>query len=312
MKNVYCGLLLILFLTRCIGVDEVEPLQDNNYVINIEASQKAVLVGSSVDIIANAIKLGDTTILNDGSWKSSDESIALINNGRVTGVSQGNVFIWVEHEGITSDSLVINVVSSTSVLATINLSSPFIRMLHNQTAQLEAVGYNLSGEVVPVQNQIWLSDNEEVLFVSQEGLSTSRGITGQSTVQVSSGLISSNTIKLIVLDAKDTVKKGGFIPPGGYSVAGTSSLYMNKNAEIILRFGDDFQTQSGPGLNVYLSNTTSQVNLNGVSLGELPKTSGGFEINVSKVVPNVTLSTFSKVIVHCKPFDIPFGVAELD
>ncbi len=312
MKNGLFWLLLTFLLTKCVGVDEVEPVQSIDYVIKVTSTKNAVLVGSSVEIDAEIINSGDFLQLNYGEWNISDRSIASISNGIVTGISPGSVFVWVEHEGVTSDSIVINVVNSTNDLATIDVNIPSLRMIYNQTSQLQAVGYSLFGEVVPVENKIWSTGSENILCVSQLGLSSSKNISGQSTVQVSSGLVSSRAFNVMVLDAKDTVKVGGFVPPGGYSVSGKSSLFINKDAEIILRFGDDFQTQSGPGLYVYLSNTTNQVNLNGVSLGEIPKTKGRFEINVSEIIPNVELSTFSKVIVHCRPFDIPFGVAELD
>ena len=97
MKNGLFWLLLTFLLTKCVGVDEVEPVQSIDYVIKVTSTKNAVLVGSSVEIDAEIINSGDFLQLNYGEWNISDRSIASISNGIVTGISPGSVFVWVEH-----------------------------------------------------------------------------------------------------------------------------------------------------------------------------------------------------------------------
>lgn len=75
----------------------------------------------------------------------------------------------------------------------------------------------------------------------------------------------------------------------------------------MLNFGSDFSSSNGPGLAVFLS-TTSGRNSGSLNLGNLQRNSGNQDYSVSG---NVELGDFDWVIIHCVPFNITFGFAEL-
>ncbi|MGH7457397.1 MAG: DM13 domain-containing protein, partial [bacterium] len=73
------------------------------------------------------------------------------------------------------------------------------------------------------------------------------------------------------------------------------------------KFGSDFSSSSGPGLEVFLS-TTNTVGANSRNLGRLQSTSGAQNYNVPS---GIAFNTYSWVIIHCVPFNVTFGYAQL-
>jgi hypothetical protein len=106
-----------------------------------------------------------------------------------------------------------------------------------------------------------------------------------------------------------TSRSGTFTkrPGTSYNVSGTATLEQQSNGSLVLRFGSDFSSSSGPGLEVFLS-TTNTVGSNSRNLGRLQRTSGAQSYNVPA---GVTLTTYSWVIIHCVPFNVTFGYAQL-
>lgn len=96
-------------------------------------------------------------------------------------------------------------------------------------------------------------------------------------------------------------------PGSSYNVRGTATLEKQGNGNLMLNFGSDFSSSNGPGLAVFLS-TTSGRNSGSLNLGNLQRTSGDQDYSVSG---NVELGDFDWVIIHCVPFNITFGFAEL-
>jgi len=90
---------------------------------------------------------------------------------------------------------------------------------------------------------------------------------------------------------------GSFSGQNGYSASGTAVLTVD-GSQASLRFESNFQTQSGPGLFVYLSPNRTNVS-GGVNLGQLQSTGG----EQSYTVPgSVNTADMNFAIIYCMPF----------
>lgn len=89
-----------------------------------------------------------------------------------------------------------------------------------------------------------------------------------------------------------------------HSVQGRALLIQNNDQQIV-RF-EDFQTDNGPQLHIYLSANLGSDDF--VDLGPIKATKG----NVNYTVPAGTdTSKYRNVLVWCKPFGVLFSYAEL-
>ncbi|MCI0445761.1 DM13 domain-containing protein [bacterium] len=96
-------------------------------------------------------------------------------------------------------------------------------------------------------------------------------------------------------------------PKSDYQVNGTATLQLT-GGSLQLILGSDFQSSSGPRLEVYLSNSNS-INTGSITLGRLQRTTGSQTYNVPS---DVTLTTYDWVIIHCVSFNVSFGYARLN
>ena len=94
--------------------------------------------------------------------------------------------------------------------------------------------------------------------------------------------------------------------PGGYPING-AALLESVNDAITLYFNDNFGTQSGPDLHVYLAINFEAPSVPGntnVDLGELSSNSGA----QSYTVPSgVSIDDYSYVLIHCLSFNHWWG-----
>jgi len=109
-----------------------------------------------------------------------------------------------------------------------------------------------------------------------------------------------------------TLAEGTFIPRGRYSGEGNAAVLNDGSEQRFLRF-ENFSTDNGPDLRVYLSN--SDANADGgtfdddfIDLGVLTGNIGdqNYEIPVG-----VDLSVYDTVVVWCVRFSTPFTAADL-
>jgi hypothetical protein len=83
------------------------------------------------------------------------------------------------------------------------------------------------------------------------------------------------------------------------------ALLIEMDDKMVLRL-EEFKTDSGPGLYVYLSQDTSANDY--VDLGKLKAIEG----NMNYDIPAGTNTTkYNHVLIWCEPFSVPFGWAEL-
>ena len=101
---------------------------------------------------------------------------------------------------------------------------------------------------------------------------------------------------------------GTFQGVGNYSVSGTAKFGVNAEGNNALTLQSDFQSSSGPGLYVYLSAESGRPTSSSIDLGSLQSTSGSQTYTVSN---SVNIADFPYVLIHCRPFNVPFGHAQL-
>lgn len=102
--------------------------------------------------------------------------------------------------------------------------------------------------------------------------------------------------------AEAEVEKGEFV-----SVAHPTSGTVSISEDRMILMLNNFKTDTGPKLNVYLS---SDINANWfVDLGELKGIEGDFDYDIPE---DTDLETYKYVVIWCVDFSVSFGHAELD
>jgi hypothetical protein len=151
---------------------------------------------------------------------------------------------------------------------------------------------------------IWSSSDESIISINDTGLATALspgnvyvrawvGSTGDS-VRVNAG----QTTSVIAMARRGTLQGAN-----NYRVVGSFSL-TDQGDNLELTLSDDFSTSSGPGLYVYLSNSSRRVT-GGLEVGRLGRRSGAQTYTISK--SDAQLNTFSHIVIYCKPFGLAFG-----
>lgn len=92
-----------------------------------------------------------------------------------------------------------------------------------------------------------------------------------------------------------------------YVVRGTVTLARTEAGGLRVDFADNFSSSNGPNLHVYLSES-QRVTGTSLDLGALQQNAGAQSYTVSS---EVTLEQFDYVLIHCVPFNVSFGFAQL-
>ena len=109
-----------------------------------------------------------------------------------------------------------------------------------------------------------------------------------------------------------TLAQGSFIPLGRYSGEGAALVLNDGSEQRFLRF-ENFSTDNGPDLRVYLTNTDATADQSTfdddfVDLGELR---GNIGDQNYEIPPEVDLSVYDTVVVWCVRFSTGFTAADL-
>ncbi|RTY75395.1 DM13 domain-containing protein [Flavobacterium sp. LS1R10] len=94
---------------------------------------------------------------------------------------------------------------------------------------------------------------------------------------------------------------GDFMPTSGIKVSGSAKVYLNTNQNEV-RLGN-FSISNGPDLKVYLSKTAAPSDF--VNLGNLTSST------VYAIPPQVNISDYKYVLIHCQQYSHLFAVAQL-
>ncbi len=293
-----------IFLTACIGVDEIYddiPTDDLSRV-ELMPDNLALVVNQTTALMATYYDAAGNEANATFAWVSSDpQTVSVDNNGTITALQPGNCRITVtaNNNPDISDEATVNVVSDPNQVGTIEVSIPDASIEIDEMVQLTAVAKNTAGDEVEGISFSWASDNTDVLEITQGGKVTGKA-NGAANITASAETVTSPTYTITVGELNS--RTGSFNGLGGYTVEGTATL-----SEGSLAFSDDFYADNGPGLYVYLTKTSNSVS-GGKELGKLTSNKGEQTYAVSD---DVALNDFDFVLIYCKPFGVPFGVAEL-
>ncbi len=217
----------------------------------------------------------------------------------MSGVGSGQTMVRVtEEEGLTASALV-TVVADVNAISEIVLSSPDQTLEIGETTQFSYTVSNIQGaELSGPFEPIWSSSNDNIVEVNDQGEATAIAAGSVEITANIDGIVSlPYTLSVAVGE-----RTGTFQGTNGYNVSGSVTV-----SESEVAFGSDFNTSSGPGLYIYLSNSSGNVS-GGIELGEIKGNAGS---QTYPIPPGEDANNYQFVIVYCKPFGISFGFAKL-
>ena len=93
-----------------------------------------------------------------------------------------------------------------------------------------------------------------------------------------------------------------------YTIKGSWNI-VKEDGKTVIQFNDDFKTNGGPDLKVFLhpasvDDVTDHTTKNGVKVGVLKSNSGA----QSYIIPdNINVSDYKSVLIHCEAFSVLWG-----
>lgn len=304
----YLQLFSAILLAGCVGTDYIaDPPVTMPPRVEVSPDMVAVEVGSSISLAAVLFDEQGTRVPEAPfAWTSADTGIAAVDaNGVVRGLKVGQTRITAV-AGTTSSSALVGVVAGMDRVAVVRLTPGSGELRLGETLRFSATSFDLGGGQLPDRRYTWHSSAPEIVRIDSSGAATAL-TPGSATVQAEDEGVFSNQAQLEVLG---TTRGGRFIPrPGSpYQCQGAALLRSQEEGGLTLEFGEDFSVDSGPRLEVFLSSTNA-IGPGSLNLGELKQTAG---FQTYAVPSGVELNTFGWVIIHCVPFNVTFGYAQLE
>ena len=297
-----------LMLAGCIGTDFLEETVEfvDPHIV-LTPLEEAIELGGSVSYSATYFDSTDMAVAVGFTWTSSDEAVATVSADGVaqsTGVGQAR--IRAVAAGIESPPALLTVVADPNAVARVAVTPGDTSVTEGFSFQFAAEVFNGNNEVLADQMVTWQVDDASLATVDATGLVQTLQ-SGDVRVTASADGIDSLPVLLQILTQQRT---GSFVPAPGtsYTVEGGAVLEQVEADRLELRFDEEFRSSNGPDLFVYLS-TASQVNASAVQLGRLQSTRGE---QTYSIPPGVQINDFDYVIIHCLPFNVSFGHAQLD
>ena len=102
----------------------------------------------------------------------------------------------------------------------------------------------------------------------------------------------------------DPAFKGDFVS-AAHTTSGVASINQNKTTLTLT----DFQTDSGPDLNIYLASSTSDVTADYIDLGNIQGVNGDYSYGLPA---DTDYEIYKYVVVWCVAFNVNFGYALLE
>ena len=293
-----------LFPGGCIGTDLVDELLGPD-LSRVEISEAAIdlLEGETFQLRAVYFDFLGQEASGAFVWESDDPAIAEVDaTGLVTGIAAGQTQVFATASTGQYDSLLVTIVADVDAIAAIELSAANRIVALGETLQVMAFVRNTKGEELTGITLDWQSSDPAVATVDQEGKVTglSEGIT---RITASAAGIRSAPLEI---RAGTATVSGSFVGRNGYTASGAVTAGIDGEGAFV-RLEPDFQTQTGPGLHVYLSQSGTRAE-DFVDLGALKATAG---TQTYTVPTGVDPTRFGHVLIYCKPFSVVFASAEL-
>lgn len=297
-------------MTACIGVDEVDdPIVGASVIA--DQVQIAMLLGDSVMVSGTYYDQYGIAQNTSIIWEAENPDIAVANgNGVVKGAGLGQTNVLGYVGDTQSEPILATVVATNTETAMIEINSSQGNQIGiDQTTKMTAVVTNLNGEVLSGQSISWISTDNSIFTIDNNGLLMGKANGFADAYALVDGL-QSNRLGIAV---GATSRTGTFQGLSGYDAAGTTELFIADNGDLILSLSSDFQTNFANGTYIYLSNNTggSATASGGLEISEIT-TSGAALFNVSDIDSTVEIDDFNFVVILCKPASLSFGFAQLN
>jgi hypothetical protein len=304
LRIAVAALLPVAAAAGCVGTDIIR----RSMAARIEVAPATAVLGVGQEAVLQATYYGGLGTPESGvefAWSSSRDDIAAVDaGGRVVGVRPGTAAITATGLDVMSAPVVVTVVAEGDEVASIAVMPAGGRILAGETLRFQAAVFNALGQplAVPVS---WRSSNTLVARIDSAGLATGVAPGSASITATANGVDSAPAI----LEVTGSVRTGTFVPrPGGsYQVRGTATLERLGDGSLRLTFGPDFASSAGPGLGVFLSSSSTVTGASYYVAG-LGSTLG---MQTYTIPAGVGLNTYDYVIIHCIPFQVTFGYAQL-
>lgn len=309
--NRTCWLLIALSLVPagCIGTDLVDDLPSADARIDITPAVAAVQQGETVRFEATyydgfGMPVPDIAL----RWESSAPDIATIDaDGLVSGLDVGQAMISAHTDDASSPPVLLTVVADPAAVARVVVTPDTLLLSLGNNQALTAEAFNLNGDRLDGKTFTWASSNPQIASIDDGG--TARALEpGTTQITATTDGVTSASTHLIVPGRS---RQGTFMGRAGssYVIQGTATLEEVSTGGLRLTFSSDFSTSSGPGLVVYLSNSTT-VGSGSFRVDDLRSASGEQDYFISGST-GVDLTTYNNVVIHCVPFNVTFGHAAL-
>jgi hypothetical protein len=294
----------LLLLGGCIGTDFVDELIGPD-LSRVEIDQRAISVLVNETSRLSALYYGITgeATMAEIRWSSKNESIARVNSeGLVTGVAPGQTEIVAEVKGMWRDSALVTVAADPNAVALVSLSAASTRIGVGETLPIDVEVRNAEGGILQGYSVQWRSSAPQVATIDERGLV--RGVAPGSTAITA--IVDGISSPALTIQVAGAGRSGSFVGRGGYSASGAVTV-LREGDGFVVRLEENFRTQTGPGLHVYLGKSASSAG-GAVDLGRLKATSG---LQTYAVPANINPDDFSHVLIYCQPFSVVFASAEL-
>ena len=308
MKIGIGNLIVLVFALSCVGTDFItESPLGNPARIEIDPTTTAVQQGSAVSFQATYYDtLGNIVPGTSFQWMSSNPTVASIDeSGLAFGKQRGQVMIFASAREVQSESALLTVVSDPNQVARVSLTPDSSDLTIGETLQFIATAFNFNNGAVQGIAFNWSSSDSSIVTIDNNGLATAIAAGVVEIVAEADGVVSLPSH----IEVFGRTRTGQFTKAQGtsYTVDGTVTLEELADGSLVLKLGEDFASSNGPGLHVILS-TSNALSSGSVDLGDLKFTIGEQSYQVPE---NVQFTFYDWVIIHCVPFNITFGFAEL-
>lgn len=310
-KQYFLFLSIIISLASCVGTDEID---DSDSILPPTVEAKLIIDPVSAGLMVNGVAQFNVTysIITDGeeeeqispvvTWTSDDASIAEVSqSGEVTAIALGSTKIRAQVDTLLKEA-VITVVGDTNETAQVIINESVSSIKLGETFQLTGNVLNVNKNEIKGQTIAWESSNDLIASIDQNGLVTANAV-GATEITATADGVSSGVLSI---DIKQSEKTATFSGNASYDVSGKATMFVDENEDLILEFSSDFAVSSfGSAIYVYLSNSDNSV-AGGAEIQQLT-TQGAQSFNLTEVDASLTLDSYDYIIIHCKPFNIPFG-----